>query len=113
MEYVADVGELAGAHVEQGQLDQLALAVQAEHVAVHVVDRDDALLLAHLVDGAQLVAVDGGELEAHLARRLLHAVVELARQLVVPTLEELGDGVGLLAVPRAIDGKNARRRGSA
>jgi hypothetical protein len=64
-----DVGKLAGAHVQKGDLDELALPIEADHVAVDVVDRDDALLLAHLFDGAELIAVHGGQLEAHLARR--------------------------------------------
>ena len=86
--------------MEERDLDELPLAVEADDVAVDVVDRDDALLLAHLLDGAELVAVDGGELEAHRrARRCFIFVVELARELVVAALEELRDGVDLLGVP--------------
>ena len=48
-------------------LDEAPLAVEADDVAVDVVDGDDALLLAHLLDGAELVAVHGRELEAHAA----------------------------------------------
>ncbi len=105
-----DVLQLARAHVEERELDEIALAVEAEDVAVDVVDRDDALLFAHLLDRAQLVPVDRGELEAHLARGLLHLHVELARQLVVTALEELRDGVDLLGVPAAVDLEDARGR---
>ena len=98
------VGELAGAHVEERDLHEVPLAVEAEHVAVDVVDRDDALLLAHLLDGAELVAVDGRQLEPHLARAACFMLlVELARQLVVTPLEELRHRVDLLGVPPAVD----------
>ncbi len=105
-----DVGELSCADVEERDLDELSLAVEAEDVAVDVVDRDDTLLLAHLLDRAELVAVHGGELEAHLARGSSHLGFELARQLVVAAFEELRDGVDLLAVPGAVDRQDARRR---
>ena len=95
--------------MEERDLDELPLAVEAEHVAVDVVDGDDALLLAHLLDGAELVAVHRRELEAHLARRALHLAVELARELVVPPVEELGDRVDLLGVPGAVDLADAGR----
>ena len=47
-----DVLQLARDHVQERHLGEIALAVEAEDVAVDVVDRDDALLLAHLLDRA-------------------------------------------------------------
>ncbi len=105
-----DVCQLAGSHVQQRDLDQLAFPVKPEDVAVHVVDGDHALLFAHLLDRAQLVTVNGGELEPHVARGLPHLFDELARELVVAALEELADGVDLLAIPAPIDGEHAGRR---
>ena len=106
------VSQLPGAHVEDRQLREIPLAVEAEHVAIDVVDGHDALVLAHLLDRPELIAVHRGELEAHLARRLLHARVELARELVVPPVEELRDGVDLLIVPGLVHVVDARRRAS-
>ena len=104
------VGELAAPDVEERQLHEIALAIEAEHVAIDVVDGDDALLLAHLVDGGELIAIDRGELEVEVARRLLHAIPELLRELVVAPVEEHGDRADLLVVPGLVDLEHARRR---
>ncbi len=102
--------ELAVADVEQRELDEVALAVEPEHVARAALDRDHPLLLTHLGDRVELVAVHGGELEAHRGGRLAHALLELARELVVAPLQEERHGAHLLRVERAVHLEHARRR---
>jgi hypothetical protein len=82
------VGHAPRAHEEHRDLDDAALAVEADDVLIDVAHRDDALRLAHRLDRAQLVAVDGRALELHRSARVPHQLFELARELVVPALEE-------------------------
>jgi hypothetical protein len=62
-EEVAAVDDLAAAHVEEVDGEHAVLVVEAEDVGVLVVGGGDALLVLHLVDGDDLVAQAGGELE--------------------------------------------------
>ena len=95
--------------VEQRELDEIALAMDAEDVAIDVILGDDALLLPDLVDRGELVAVHRRELEVHRARGRCHAIFQLFRELVVPAVEEHRDRADLLVVPGAIDLEDARR----
>ena len=105
-----DVGELSGAHVEQRDFDEVSFAIEPDDVAVDVVQRHDALLFADLFDRPQLIAIDRSELETHLPRGPAHSVLELARQLVVASLEKLRDGIDLLGVPNGVDREHTRGR---
>ena len=72
-EEVAAVDDLAAAHVEEVDGEHLVFVVVAEDVGVLVVGGGDALLVLHLVDGDELVAESGGELELLGLGGLFHA----------------------------------------
>ncbi len=82
------VDDAPRAHVQHRQLDQIALPVDAEHVLVQIRHGHDALRLAHQLHGLDLVAVDGGDLVVHVGGGIAHAILQLARQLVVTAVEE-------------------------
>jgi len=100
---VGRVGDASAADEEDGDLDNLPLAVQSDHVLVHVLDGHDALLLPDGLDRPKLIAVGGGELELECLRGGLHARLELAAELVVPAIEEEPDGPDLVLVPLLVD----------
>ncbi len=72
-EEVAAVDDLAAAHVEEVDGEHVVFEVEAEDVGVLVVGGGDALLVLHLVDGDELVAEAGGELELHVFGGGFHA----------------------------------------
>ena len=67
------------AHEEQLHARVVALPHDPDDVLIHVLDRDDLLALANLVQGLDLVAEDGGALELEVGRRLFHLLGEPLR----------------------------------
>src|SRR5690606_7352208 len=105
-----DVDDAPGAHHHERELDEIPLAIEAEHVLVAVAHRDDALRLPHALHRGELIAIRRGELELEARARLPHPRLELARELVVAAGEEERDGADLRRVLLAIDVVDARRR---
>ena len=100
-EELAAVDDLAVAEVEQIDRDQRRLGVVGEDVDVLAFRRRDLLFLLHLFDGSDQVAQAGGLLEAHLERRLLHALAQFVGQIAQTAFQEQPDvangaGVGFV-----------------
>ena len=87
-EEVAAVDDFAAAHVEEVDGEHVLFVVEAEDVGVFVVGGGDALLVLHLVDGDDLVAQAGGELELHVVGGLVHAGGEARFELAGLAFEE-------------------------
>src|SRR5262245_49523723 len=105
-----DIPEATRTHVEDGDLRELAFAIDADDVPRDGrIDVDDALRFADLLNRGELIAIDGSELEPHLARGGAHTRLEFARELVVTTLEEHRDALDLLGVPSGSDVVDAGR----
>ncbi len=109
-EEVAAVDDLAAAHVEEVHRQHVVFEVEAEDVGVLVVGGGDALLVLHLVDGDDLVAEAGGELELLVFGGLGHAFGEALLELARAAFEkELHVADGLLVDLGG--GQVLRRRG--
>lgn len=87
-EEVAAVDDFAGAHVEEVDGEHLVFEVEAEDVGVVVVGGGDALFVLGLVDGDDLVAEAGGELELHVFGGGFHAGREELFELLGAAFEE-------------------------
>ena len=74
--------------MEEVDGEHFVFEVEAEDVGVFVVGGGDALLVLGLVDGDDLVAEAGGELELHVFGGLGHALVEAFFELVGAAFEE-------------------------
>ena len=87
-EEVAAVDDLAAAHVEEVDGEHLVFEVEAEDLGVVVISGGDALLVLGLVNGGDLVAEAGGELELHVLGGGFHAGGEALFELVGAAFEE-------------------------
>ncbi len=98
-EHVATIDDLAGAHVEEIDCEHVVFEVEAEDVGVvGGVGGGDALALAGLMDGDELVAEARGELELSVLCGGVHARGEAALELVGFAVEEELDVADDLAV---------------
>ncbi len=87
-EEVAAVDDFAAAHVEEVDGEHALFVVEAEDVGVFVVGGGDALLVLHLVDGDDLVAEAGGELELLVVGGFGHAAGQAGFELAGLAVEE-------------------------
>ena len=103
------VDHASGAHDEQHELGEVALAVHAEHVLVAVRHRHDALGLAHQIDRLELIPIARRELELERLARRPHALFEHRAELVVAPFEKEPDRAHLLRVELPVHLVHARR----
>ena len=72
-EEVAAIDDFAATHVEEVDGEHFVFVMEAEDVRVFVIGGGDALLVAHLVNGDDLVAEPAGGFEGAWFGGLLHA----------------------------------------
>ena len=106
----APAGEPPAAEEEQLQLEQPALAVEAEHVLVDRIAQDRPLLLQAALDGVQLVAQLRRALVLELRRRVLHPRGKLRGELVGLAFQEERDLLDAALVILLRHAVHARRR---
>ena len=97
-EQFAAVDDLAAAHVEEIDGDHVVFVVVAEDVGLVAVGGGDALLVLHLIDGDEQVAILRGELELLGGGGLVHALLDGAAEFGLAALEKhlrVADGLAV------------------